>query len=251
MFKPLVSIVIPVYNGKNYLREAIDSALAQTYDNLEVIVVNDGSQDNGQTEAIARSYGDKIRYLKKENGGCASALNLGISQMRGDYFSWLSHDDVYLPNKVEYQVNLLAGLGNKETILYGGWEVIDAKSNAISMVRPDLVYSAAKLNISLFPLLRGLLHGCAMLVPTHFFREIGNFDESLPSTQDYDLWFKFLRKAPIHYDSEILIKARVHSEQGTHRIEKHIDECNTLWSGFLQTLTVEEMCEMEDTPIDL
>ena len=82
VFHPLVSIVIPVYNGANYMREAIDSALAQTYKNIEVIVVNDGSTDN--TDEIAKSYGDKIRYFKKENGGVATALNLGIREMRGE-----------------------------------------------------------------------------------------------------------------------------------------------------------------------
>ena len=87
-----VSIIIPVFNGANYLREAIDSALKQTYENIEVLVINDGSDDNGKTEAIARSYGDKLRYFHKENGGVASALNLGIKEMAGEYFSWLSHD---------------------------------------------------------------------------------------------------------------------------------------------------------------
>ena len=62
--KPLVSIIIPVYNGSNFMREAIDSALAQTYPNIEIIVVNDGSTDN--TREIALSYGDKIRYFEKE-----------------------------------------------------------------------------------------------------------------------------------------------------------------------------------------
>ena len=66
---PKVSIVIPVFNGSNYLREALDSALAQTYTNCEVIVVNDGSNDNGKTREIALSYGNKIRYFEKENGG--------------------------------------------------------------------------------------------------------------------------------------------------------------------------------------
>ena len=80
----MISIIIPVYNGANYMKIAIDSALAQTYENTEVIVVNDGSQDNGKTEEIALSYGDKIRYFAKENGGCASALNFGISKMRGE-----------------------------------------------------------------------------------------------------------------------------------------------------------------------
>jgi glycosyltransferase involved in cell wall biosynthesis len=77
-FNPKVSIIIPVYNGSNFLKEAIDSAIAQTYKNIEIIVINDGSSDNGATEKIAKSYGDKIRYFKKENGGVATALNLGI-----------------------------------------------------------------------------------------------------------------------------------------------------------------------------
>ncbi|MEG2610188.1 MAG: glycosyltransferase family A protein, partial [Bacilli bacterium] len=70
-----VSIVIPVFNGANYLKEAIDSALAQTYKNIEIIVVNDGSNDEGRTKDIAISYGNKIRYYEKENGGTSSALN--------------------------------------------------------------------------------------------------------------------------------------------------------------------------------
>ena len=67
-FNPKVSIVIPVYNGRNYMRDAIDSALAQTYKNIEVIVINDGSNDNGETDKIAKSYGNRIRYFSKENG---------------------------------------------------------------------------------------------------------------------------------------------------------------------------------------
>ena len=245
---PLVSIIIPVFNGANYMRQAIDSALSQTYGAIEIIVVNDGSDDNGQTDAIAKSYGKKIRYLVKENGGCASALNLAIANMRGEYFSWLSHDDVYLTEKISHQIEIISTLPNKDTILYGGWEVIDSSSNLISTVRPEKVQPIDKLGIPLFPLLRGLLHGCSMLIPHRYFQEIGVFDEGLPSTQDYDLWYKFLRKVPIHYDSRILIRSRVHPEQGTHKITKHIDECNALWSGMLRSLTEAEMCQMDDTP---
>ena len=82
MYSPKISIVIPAYNASNYLSEAIDSALAQTYPNVEIIVVNDGSKDDGATRAVALSYGDKIRYFEKENGGSSSALNMGIATMK-------------------------------------------------------------------------------------------------------------------------------------------------------------------------
>ena len=126
-FNPKVSIVIPVYNGSNYLREAIDSALAQTYKNIEVIVINDGSNDNGKTDKICKSYGKRIRYFKKENGGVSSALNMGIEKMEGEYFSWLSHDDVYLPRKIETQIKFLASnqLQSEKVILFANYELID------------------------------------------------------------------------------------------------------------------------------
>lgn len=247
-FNPLVSIVIPVYNGENYMRMAIDSALAQTYRNIEVIVVNDGSNDKGKTDAIAKSYGDRIRYISKSNGGCASALNIGIANMNGEYFSWLSHDDIYLPNKIERQVNILFSLSNRDTIIYGGYEVINSDSVSQYTVQVERVLPLEKRNIPLLPLLRGLIHGCTLLIPRKYFTEIGVFDESLPSTQDYALWFNIFRIAPLHFDDRILVQSRVHPEQGTHKITKHIDECNALWSGFLRRLRDEEMSIMEGSP---
>ena len=95
---PKVSIIIPVYNGEKYVKSAIQSALKQTYKNIEIIVVNDGSTDN--TDKVVQQFKNKIIYLKKENGGVSSALNLGLLYMTGDYFSWLSHDDIYKKNKV-------------------------------------------------------------------------------------------------------------------------------------------------------
>ncbi|ACP53362.1 MAG: glycosyltransferase [Rickettsia africae] len=248
IYHTLVSIIIPVYNGANYMKEAINSALAQTYKNIEIIVVNDGSKDNGETERVALSYGDKIRYFHKENGGCGSALNYGIKNMQGEYFSWLSHDDIYYPNKIEHQVDILNKLDNKDTIIYGGYELIDEKGNSLRYIKPDSVLPINKLNISLLPLLRGLIHGCSLLMPAKYFHEVGIFNEALPTTQDYDLWFKIFRVAPIHFDESILIKSRFHSEQGSKKISNHNEECNVLWSSFLHELTEEEMIKMEGSP---
>ncbi len=244
-FSPLVSIVIPVYNGANFMREAIDSALAQTYPNVEVLVINDGSTDSGETAAIAKSYGDQIAYLEKPNGGCASALNLGIQKMRGEFFSWLSHDDFYSPSKIARQIEVLSLLEDKDTILYAGYHVVDSKSVVQYSVKPDSVLSSSKLNLALMPLFRGLLHGCAMLVPKSYFDRFGTFDESLRSTQDYDLWFKFLRQGKIRFDSQIGVYSRVHPGQGTHQILNHNADCNRLWIGFLDSLSEKEMADLD------
>ena len=134
-YNPMVSIIIPVFNGANYIREAIDSALAQTYKNIEVIVVNDGSIDD--TDQIVLSYGNKVRYFTKENGGVSSALNLALREMRGEYFSWLSHDDLYLPDKVKIQIEHLNLLKEKDVILYSNYVYIDENSKLIRTVNLD------------------------------------------------------------------------------------------------------------------
>ena len=128
-FKPKITIAIPVYNGSNFMKVAIDSAIAQTYDNKEILVINDGSTDNGETEKIALSYGNKIRYIKKENGGVATALNLAIKEMKGEYLSWLSHDDMYKPFKLEKQVEVLNKLQDKNTIIFSNVELIDERGD--------------------------------------------------------------------------------------------------------------------------
>ena len=123
-FEPLVSIVIPVYNGANYLSLAIHSALAQTYRNIEILVVNDGSDDNGATARIARLYGDRIRYFEKKNGGVASALNLAIGEAKGLFISWLSHDDLYTSDKIERQIaHLTEQPEPNRCVIYGDYSV--------------------------------------------------------------------------------------------------------------------------------
>ena len=160
-FEPLVSVVIPVYNGANYMTLAIDSALAQTYGNIEVIVVNDGSNDNGATARIARSYGDRIRYFEKENGGVASALNLAIGEARGQFISWLSHDDLYTSDKIERQIAYLTEEPEpNRCVIYGDYAVF---SNAPSDVTEVALPSTSPDNFRYFITVQNILHGCTLL----------------------------------------------------------------------------------------
>jgi len=241
--KSLVSIIIPVYNGENYLKEAIDSALAQTYEPVEILVVNDGSKD--RTEEIAKSYGDKIRYFNKENGGVSSALNLGINNMRGEYFSWLSHDDLYIPEKIERQI--VAIQENAERIAYSDYAVIDKKGKIIAKMDIAKKYPGENLAFGLFPILKQILNGCTLLIHKSHFMRVGGFDEKLRVTQDYDLWFKMLKDEKIIYINEPLVMQREHGYQGTHNYQRNRIESDDLWLNILKNVTKEDACLLYNT----
>lgn len=246
-FNPKVSIVIPVYNGSNYLREAIDSALAQTYKNIEVIVVNDGSNDGGKTEEIARSYGDNIRYFPKENGGVASALNLGIREMRGEYFSWLSHDDVYYPNKIEVQINYLRDR-EKDVVLYSDYEFIDNESR---FLKKKIIERIEPERFRLALIVSDPVNGCTVLIPKTCFDVSGLFNEGLRTTQDYDMWFRLSRNYRFVHIPRILLKSRTHPEQGTHTISNHFKECTELVTRCLLELSADEIRKITDEPLSI
>ena len=246
MNNPLVSIIIPVYNGSNYMREAIDSALMQTYNNCEILVINDGSDDNGETERVALSYGDKIRLFTKSNGGVASALNCGIANMHGEYFAWLSHDDIYLPEKIAVQISVLANLSDKRDIVFSGFAVIDSTGRELNRVLPLERYTQEQLETPLFALVHGMISGCGLLIhKSHFSRE-GLFREDLSTTQDFDLWFRVMRNNPCRVCEGVLHKTRVHGEQASWihaHIHKH--ENDELWIRIMETLTDDEKTRID------
>lgn len=215
---PKVSIVIPVYNGANYVANAIQCALSQTYKNLEVIVVNDGSTDDGATERIAKSFGDKIRYFAKENGGVSSALNYGIAQMTGTYFSWLSHDDAYTPTKIADAVEALRNSPDADarTIAYSWGSYIDRDHNVLKAFPVNLeanrVYSGEEM--VRYSLDRGTLNGCCMLIPRQAFAECGGFNEELRYSQDSLMWYTFFfRGYSLIFDGKQNVMYRLHSAQ--------------------------------------
>ena len=238
---PKVTIVIPVYNGSNYMKDAIDSALAQTYKNLEIIVVNDGSKDD--TDKIALSYGDKIKYLKKENGGVSTALNLALKNMTGEYFSWLSHDDYYYPEKIEKQIEFLNKQKDKNIIIYNNFRQMDASGKDF---KNDFILNHEELNQkSQYALLHGHINGITLLIPKKAFDEFGKFDESLRCTQDYDMWLRMSKKYKFVHMEDILTKTRIHENQDTLTSPKMVSEGNRLWLEILESLTDEEKIKLE------
>ena len=252
-YKPLVSIVIPAYMAANYLAEAIDSALAQTYENIEIIVVNDGSPDDGATREIALRYGDQIRYFEKPNGGSSSALNYGIREMRGEWFSWLSHDDLYYPQKVEHQIEYIRRMNVEldevdKHVLFSASELIDGNGKLIKRPSKREILEChkrvenAENNAQLIAEpTENNFYGCSCLVHRKAFKAMGAFDESLRLLNDLDMWYRlYANHYNIHYVPEVLVQGRVHSKQISRSIgfSYHNSEQDMFWKRSLDWLEV-------------
>ena len=217
-FNPLVSIIIPLYNGSNYVEQAIVSALQQTYKNIEIIIVNDGSTDDGAGRNICQKYADKILYFEKENGGCASALNYGIRQANGEYISWLSHDDLYDIKKIERQVAQYEKqrIDPRKTIISNPARLIDGQGRMIFHPQSKEKKLLSSKKAYKYLLYRKCFNGCGLLIPKSVFEKVGYFDESLRFVLDWNLWLKFaIAEVNFYLDDEILVSNRCHDAQVT------------------------------------
>lgn len=207
MLMPKVSVVIPTYNHARYLSDALDSVLNQSYPNLEVLVIDDGSKD-GTAERV-KPYRSKINYIYKENGGTSSALNLGLSLATGEYICWLSADDVFLEGKVSKQVGLMESDSNLG-FSYTSFVVIDANGKKQYTVNSAYFSDRREMVIKL---MEGcFINGSSVMMRSSALKHIGNFDESLPQAHDYDLWFRFLRHYSCGFLNEPLLAYRWHGE---------------------------------------
>ena len=234
---PKVTILIPVYNGSNFIKQAIQSAINQTYKNIEILVINDGSTDNGKTEKVIKEFGDKVKYIKKENGGVASALNLGIKEATGEYIAWLSHDDIYLPNKIEKEIKALEKLEDKNTIIFSNFELIDENGITFSTTNFTKNIRKEKFCQGIYPVLKGAVNGCSILIPKICFEDAGYFKEELKTTNDYEMWIRLFSKYPSYFIEDAIIKYRIHPNQDTNKNPVYISECNELWKNIINSLS--------------
>ena len=212
----LVSIIIPVFNGEKYLRECIDSAIIQP--NCEVIVVNDGSED--QTENICQEYFDKIRYIYKENGGTASALNAGIALSRGEYIHWLSADDVLLDNAIPKMIEWI-GLNDtkpENCIYYTHYHIIDGIGRHLRDLK-EPGHDESVLWKKFFG------NGSTSLIHREVFRKIGNFESKLPHSEDYEFWLRatMLHGIKLQLIPVFTLNYREHAGQMTNRVGGKLD----------------------------
>ncbi|MBO5020146.1 MAG: glycosyltransferase [Clostridia bacterium] len=246
-YQPKVTIIIPVYNGSNFLAEAIEAALAQTYPNCEILVINDGSNDDGASEKIALSYGDKVRYYLKENGGVSSVLNYAFEKMTGEWFSWLSHDDLYYPEKIEKQIAFINELINKNPDLNikkitvrTATESIDKNGKVIKTPSyKDVPMHEKPIDTILNNISNYRLSGCSFLLPAACIADVGGFNESIRTVSDVEYWYRLLFAGYEFYclSSDILVKNRSHGKQvGKTKVELFNKELADLFIWIADTM---------------
>ena len=212
-----VSIVIPVYNAEKFLDECINSALSQLYPNIEIIIVNDGSTD--KSASILNNYKNDLIIINKKNGGTASALNAGIKKMSGDWFKWLSADDLLKEDAVEKLVLEIKKLGKdaENCIIYSNYDLIDENGKIIdTFVEPNYnSLDTFQRNVILLDHFYG--NGTTSIIHKSIFEKCGFFDESLGYKDDYEFWLRccILFNYKLHLLPENLAQYRIHEEQLT------------------------------------
>lgn len=206
---PLISVIIPVYNGSRTVAETLDSVFAQTFDAYEVIVVDDASKDHSLE--ILETYGSQIRLVSlTENRGQSAARNLGASLAKGSYLAFLDQDDVWYPRKLERQVAMLDQCP-EVSLVYSDLDEIDDKghyktlsihrSYAMGHPKPSFVTLIAQ-DIFILP--------STVVCRKHWFEKVGGFDERLIGYEDDDLWIRMWPLCRFAYLPEALVKWRVH-----------------------------------------
>ena len=202
-----VSIIIPFYNC-SYINEAIESALNQTYVNTEILVVDDGSTSHKDKLV---PYLKNIKLIEKENGGTGSAINAGMNAATGDYFAWLSSDDVFMPNKIQDQLQFM--VNNQSSISYTNYSLINEQS-AITNERVGIHYDLPYEFIRHFQ--KGChINGCTVMFKREVYENIGEFNTRYKYTQDYDYWLRVIQHYPFDYLDSPLTLYRVHEAMGS------------------------------------
>jgi len=215
--KPLVSVVIPTYNRANLLPRALDSVLNQTYENLEVIVVDDGSKDD--TEEVMKEYDDpRVKYIRfEENKGANVARNTGIKSAESNFIALQDSDDKWLPKKLEKQMDLYLEDPDTPKLVYCKVRGTFANGSTVTVpenwVNPKEGYLHDQLLRSNF------VSTVGMLTEKKCLEKVGYFDEELPRKQDWDLALRLSK----HFEFKFIDEVLVHAYHEDQHIQSDVD----------------------------
>lgn len=221
-----VSVVIPTYNSARYIGAAVESVLAQSFTDFEVIVVDDGSTDS--TSEVIAKFRSPVRYVRQRNAGVAEARNRGIRESGGYYVAFLDADDTWLSTKLGRQVAALRQ-SSQYRACYSAYTVCDEALNRL-VVQRNLRRGPALEEL----LLRGNIIGnCSVLCERALFSVVGGFDSDLSQCADWDMWIRLATVTEFLYLDEPLVNYRQHGSSMSRRpdlLER--DSVRVLEKGF-------------------
>jgi glycosyltransferase involved in cell wall biosynthesis len=202
---PRVSVVVPAYNAELFIAEAIESVLAQTFVDFELIVVDDGSTDC--TKAAISSFTDeRLRYLWQENGERSAARNAGIRSAHGEFVAFLDADDAWLPDKLARQVALLDADSEIGLVYCGAWKLRDGV--IVGQQKAAHRGNVVRTLLSVDNVIAG--SASAAMIRRDVLEEVGGFDERLVIFEDWDLWLRIARRSQVDFVAENLVNVRLH-----------------------------------------
>ena len=231
----LVSIVIPIYNSEQFLKESLESVINQTYQNIEIICIDDGSTDNSLK--ILKTYSEKITIISQKNQGLASALNAGIKQMKGKWFKWFSPDDIMYTHTIETLVDTAKKYPN--TIVYSNWEIIDEDSKKLRDFQESNYNELSDFEYNVRLLDGQQINVNTSLIPSTLFQKCSIRELNDPVAVDYDFFLHaaLLCDIKFYLIQESLIKYRIHTKQLSHKnISKTLDYTSILKDDIFQHL---------------
>lgn len=236
MSNPTVSVILPVFNGEQYLRFAVESVLNQTFQDHELIIIDDGSVDS--TPSIAAEYGQRVRYVRQNNTGVAGAFNHGLRLATGRYISWLSHDDVFMPAKLEKQVFAISQ-ATAPSVCYTDIGVIDSKGAVFAERRlPEQTHADALRHV----LTGGFICSASysILYDRRCIDEVGPYSLELRYAQDVDMLARLARRFRLIHVPEILTQVREHGARAI-RSKNWEREIARYFSEMLNSTSLEEL----------
>ncbi|WP_372366657.1 glycosyltransferase family 2 protein [Candidatus Uabimicrobium sp. HlEnr_7] len=207
MSKNLVTVIIPTFNRELFIGKCIDAVQKQSHKNIELIVVDDGSTDN--TPQILSQYKQQIKVITQKNMGVSSARNIGIANANGNFIAFCDSDDYWLPKKIQLQLSLFNQ--NPNAMLCYTNEIWIKNGQRINPKKKHQKFSGHILSKCLEMC---IVSPSSIIMRREFFNEIGNFDETLPACEDYDLWVRAALKYPFFYiEKPLIIKNGGHTDQ--------------------------------------
>jgi glycosyltransferase involved in cell wall biosynthesis len=207
-----VSVILPCYNGERWIKETIESVLAQTYVNFELLIIDDGSTDSSKEIIKSFETDKRLHYINQSNRGFSAAINRGIKESHGYVLGFIGQDDLWLPDKLELQIKYLQKHSEID-IVYSNYFCIDSNGEFKGEIKGGDPGCSSREDLIIHLFLENFVGFETVLIKKRCISTCGYFDERMVAFSDHDLWLRVMERFNIGYLDENLVKKRIHELQ--------------------------------------